>query len=120
MFYHRLRALLTIGLIFLLLTVCDDIEGANQNRDEDNVSPVGTVGVLWAKPLWAKFVNNRCPVGYEQLNQEFCFQCPEEYQFSSFPDDDFCFYCPPDYTIGSWTDDRGGIHYACFPPAPQQ
>ena len=119
MLYERLRALFPIGLIVLLLTVCDDIEGANQ-EEEGEVTPVGTTAVLWAKPAWAKYVNSRCPEDYTQLNTEFCFKCPDGYTFASFPDDDFCYQCSPGYSIGSWTDERNEIHYACYPPAPQQ
>ena len=113
MCYDRLRAILTAGLIVLLLTVCDDLEGPLNGDGE--VQPVGATAVLWAKPVWAKTVNDRCPEDYTKLNADFCYQCPAGYAFGSFPDDDFCWDCPSGYSLGTWTDDRGDLHYSCFP-----
>ena len=93
MFYYRLRAILILGLIFLGLSFCDDLEGALQDGIEE---PAGTA-VIWAKPLWAKTSSGAsgCPAGYTFLGNDFCYQCDPGFVFGRFPDDDFCWKCPP-------------------------
>jgi len=133
MLKHRLRALLTLGFIFLVISFCDDLEGSLEEVDD---LPAGTAPI-WAKPYWAKVVwetpgsgicaggqftfiesgktyCGACPAAYTWLGTggpDFCYRCDPGFIFDRFPDDDFCYECPPGTALMQSSNGR----YTCLP-----
>lgn len=135
MFSLRLRAILSASLILVLLTVCDDLEGAlNESTSETDTRDA--VAVLWARPYWARVTwqlpgSSSCPAGtfsytadrlycgsclatYTWVgagDPDYCYRCEPGYTFALFDDGYFCYACPAGYSIEAY-----GDSYLCFAP----